>query len=46
MYLKNELMELTDFMHIDAESQKLKADQKLLGWAWLNMGMASRVMGI
>ena len=45
MYLKNELMELT-FMHIDAESQKLKAGQKLLGWAWLNMAMTSLVMGI
>ena len=33
-------------MHIDAESQKLKAGQKLLGWAWLNMAMASLVMGI
>ena len=30
-YLKNELMELTGFGHIDTDSQKLKSDQKFIG---------------
>ena len=31
MYLKYELMESTDFLHVDTDSQKLKADQKCIG---------------
>ena len=31
MYLKYELMESTDFLHVDADSQKLKAHQKCIG---------------
>ena len=31
-------MELTDFLHVDTDSQKLKADKKYIGWAWSRMG--------
>ena len=31
MFLKNVQMELTDFMHVDTDLQKLKADQNFLG---------------
>ena len=30
-YPKNELMELTGFLRIDTDSQKLKSDQKFIG---------------
>ena len=30
-------------MHVDKDLQKLKADQKFIGWAWSNMGVASQV---
>ena len=33
-YLKNEQMELTDFLHAGTNSCKLKSDWKFLGWAW------------
>ena len=39
-------MELTDFWHVDTDSQKLKADQRFIGWAWSKMGVASHVMGL
>ena len=32
-YLKNEQLELTDFLHGDTDSQKLKTDQNFFGWA-------------
>ena len=35
----------TDFLHTDANSQKLNADQKFFGWAWLKMGVVSLIMG-
>ena len=35
---------ITDFLHVDTNSQKLKAYHKFFGWAWLKMGMASLVM--
>ena len=38
-YRKNELMELTDFLQVDIDLQKLKADQKCIGWAWSKMGV-------
>ena len=41
LYLKNEQMELSDFLHASINSQKLKVDWKLLGWAWSEMGVAS-----
>ena len=46
MYLKNELMELTDFLHAGTNSHKLKGDQNFFIWAWLKMGVASLVAGI
>ena len=36
----------TEFLHVDRDSQKLKADQKILGWAWPKMGAASLVTGL
>ena len=32
---------ITDFLHVDADSQKLEADQKFFTWAWSNMGCGS-----
>ena len=37
-------MEKTDFLHTDADSQQLKADQKFIGWAWSEMDVASLVL--
>ena len=34
------------FLHVDTDSQKLKADQKFIGWAWGKMGVASLVTGL
>ena len=34
MYLKNELVELTDFLYAGTHSRKLKGDWKILGLAW------------
>ena len=28
-------MEQTDFLHVDADSQKLNDDKKFIRWAWL-----------
>ena len=39
-------MEYTDFLHIDGDSQKLKAGQKFIGWSWSKMGMVMQVMGL
>ena len=39
-------MELTNFLHVDTDSQKLKADQKFIGWAWSKMGVAILVTGL
>ena len=39
-------MELADFLHADTDSQKLKADQKCIGWAWSKIGVASLVTGL
>ena len=36
----------TEFLHVDRDSQKLKADQKFFGWAWPKMGAASLVTGL
>ena len=35
----------TDFLHVDAWSQKLKPDQRF-GWEWSKMGKASLVTGL
>ena len=31
------------FLHVDTNSHKLKFDQKILGWAWSEIGVASLV---
>ena len=36
-------MKKPDFLHVDTNSYKLKVDQKLFGWAWLKLGVASLV---
>ena len=33
-------------MHVDTDSQKLKADQKFFRWEWSKMGVVSLVMQI
>ena len=44
LYLKKELIELTDFLHAGTISHKLKDDWKFLGWAWSKMSVTSLVM--
>ena len=39
-YLKNEQMELTDFLHAFVPC-KLKVDWKCLGWVWSKTGVAN-----
>ena len=39
-------MEYTDFLHVDTDSQKLKADQNFFGWAYSKMDVASLVIGL
>ena len=34
------------FLHVDIDSQKLKADQKFFGWEWSKMDVAGLVMGL
>ena len=46
LYLKNEQMDLTDFLHVDTDPQKLKAEQKFIGWTWSKMCVASLVTGL
>ena len=46
LYLKNELMELNDFLHTGMISHTLKSDWKFWGWAWSELGMASLVTGL
>ena len=36
-------MKKPDFLHIVTDSWKLKIDQKILGWAWPKMGVATLV---
>ena len=43
MCLKNKQMELTDFLQIDTDSQKLKAGQKSFGWTLSEMDVGSLV---
>ena len=42
--LKNEQMKYTDFWHVDTDSQKLKVDQRFVGWAWSKMGMTTSLV--
>ena len=34
-----------NFLHVDTDSQKLKANQKFIGQAWSKMDVASLVTG-
>ena len=40
-YLQNKSMKQPDFLYVDTNSHKLKVDQKIFGWAWSEMGVAS-----
>ena len=46
LYLKSEQMEWTSFLHVDTDSQKWNADQKIFRWAWWKAGVASLVKGL
>ena len=46
LYLQNKSMKQFDFLHVDTNSHKLKVDQKMFGWAWSEMGVASLVTGL
>ena len=35
-----------DFLRVDTNSHKLKVDQKMLIWAWSEMGVANLVTGL
>ena len=37
---------ITDFLHVDTDSQKLKADQNFFGRAWSKMDVASLELAI
>ena len=41
----NKSIKWSGFLHIDANSQKLKADWKIDGWTWTKMGVAKVVRG-
>ena len=41
--MKNEQMELTDFLRAGTNSSKLKVARKFFGWEWSKMGVASLV---
>ena len=45
-YLQNKSMKWPDFLHVDTNLHKLKVDQKIFGWAWPEMGVASLVTGL
>ena len=40
-YLQSKSMKQPDFLHVDTNSHKVKVDQKIWGWAWSEMGVAS-----
>ena len=37
---------ITNFLHFNTYSQKLKAHQNFFGWAWSKMCVASLLMGL
>ena len=45
-YLQNKSMKQPYFLHVDTNSHKLKVDQKIWGWAWSEIGVASLVTGL
>ena len=40
-YLQKKSIKWPDFLHVDTNSHKLKAKQKVFEWAWSEMGLAS-----
>ena len=40
------MMKKPDFLHVDTDSWKLKVDQKILGWVWSKMAVATLVSGL
>ena len=46
IFLQNKSMKQPHFLHADANSPKLKADRKFLGWAWSKMSVANLVSGL
>ena len=38
LFLQNKSMKQPQFLHFDTNSQKLKFDRKLFGWAWSKNG--------
>ena len=46
LYLQNKSVKQPDFLQVDTHSQNLKVDQKICGWEWSKMGVASLVMGL
>ena len=48
-FIKEKTEERTDginCLHVDAWSQKSKADQSFFGWAWSKNGVASLITGL
>ena len=41
-----QISEITDFLHIDTNSHKLKVDKKMFEWEWSEMDVASLVTGL
>ena len=39
-------MKWPDFLHVDANSHKLKVDQKIFGWALSEMGVTTLVTSV
>ena len=38
LFLQNKLLKPPHFLHVGTNSQKLKVDQKFVGWAWSKNG--------
>ena len=45
-FVQNRSMKQPHFLHVDTNSQKLKVDRKVFGWAWLKMVVANLVSGL
>ena len=45
-FLQNKVMKQFNSLHFDINSQKLKVDRKLFGWAWSKMDPAYRLCGL
>ena len=38
--------EKPDFLYVEKDSWKIEVDWKILGWAWLKMGVATLLSGL